>query len=106
MVILVIGILMTISICFSGWALLERDRVIQRNNQLEYNCRVLRNMYLNLKEVKIEESEWKDMTTAQITKAIIEDQYKKGNLYVDNLLNKGFIQEKRICEGVTNYWSV
>lgn len=51
-------------------------------------------MYFNLKSAKLEDSEWKNMTSAQIAKVIIEEQYRMGKLDLDMLFNAGLIREK------------
>lgn len=94
MIIIGIGIVLAIVICVCIWALVERDVLMLKNEELEKAVTIYRNMYYGLKESKLEESQWKDMTTAEITKAILEEQYKQGRINVSALLNKGIIQCK------------
>lgn len=91
---IVLGILFVISVIVCAWALVERDLMIHENKDLKKIVNMYRNMYYGLKESKIEESQWKDMTTEEITKAILEEQYKKGRLDVSTLLNEGIVRRR------------
>lgn len=87
----VLTILLVTSAILCIWLFVEKDSLVEKNWQLESTARMYRNMYYNLKAVKIDESQWKDMTTAQIIKAIVEEEYSKGTLNLNNLLYHGTI---------------
>lgn len=89
-----IGIILAITIAICIWALVEREVLKLQVEESERLINVYRNMYYGLKESKIEESQWKDMTTAEITKVILEEQYKQGRIDVSALLNEGIIRRR------------
>ena len=91
LLVIVVIILLIIVICYLD---VRNNALSERNQQLESDCRTLRNMYFNLKSIKLDDSEWKDMTSSQITKVILEQKYKEGKLDVEALLNEGRIVEK------------
>lgn len=92
--IIAIGIILAITIAICIWALVERDVLMLENKELKKAVNTYRNMYYGLKESKIEESQWKDMTTAEITKAILEEQYKQGRIDISALLNEGIVRRR------------
>lgn len=87
-------IIMIVAIISIAGLVIKVDMLKAENEILEKECHTLRNMYFNLKSAKLEDSEWKNMTSAQIAKVIIEEQYRMGKLDLDMLFNAGLIREK------------
>lgn len=93
MIIFLIAVIIVSIISICG-LIAKVDMLKVENEVLKKECRTLRNMYFNLKSAKLEDSEWKNMTSAQIAKAIVEEQYKMGKLDLNMLFNAGLVCEK------------
>lgn len=98
-----IGIIMTGCILSTGYYCIRmNDYKILYEHELS-RTRKLSNMITYYKECKVDSGEWKDLTSAEIVKLVVEKMFEDGKLDVKAFLMDGKIREARRNSVLVHY---